>query len=494
MESSFWSAYTVAASGNRQQALADTTRHFATMAASYPTNRRQRLDSWKEIATFFGRDERTVNRWEKERGLPVHRVPGSKGRVYAYSDELTAWLEGTGAEETRPPESGSDRKESAELAQFGIVAPDANTVRQKSSLSLSGVAARVLPLLIVGSLIAFFSVGQRTQNFTALAGRHAPNAEARDFYLKGRYYWDRRTPKDLNRAVDYFTQAIVKDPTDAQAYVGLADCYNLLREFGTMPPDEAYPRALAAAQRAVEFDDTSAEAHNSLAFVTFWWSWRAATAEREFKRALELDPKLVRGHHWYATYLMGLHRYRQALDQMEQAQRLDPSSTAILADKGFLLWCAGREKEGFALLKQLEASEPMLASTHSYLGRAFWERQDYPNTLMEWRRAAELRHDQAGLAMAAARERGFADGGLRGLLEAQLPLQREAVERGSGSAYDLAATYAALGQKQEALAYLQTAFEHREAGLLADAPPIPSLQGDPEYQKLKAQVQLRLAQ
>jgi Tfp pilus assembly protein PilF len=157
--------------------------------------------------------------------------------------------------------------------------------------------------------------------FKALASRHAPNAEAQDLYLRGRYHWDRRTPDDLNKAVDYFTQAIVKDPSDAAAYVGLADCYNLLREFGAMPPTEAYPRALSAAQRAVVLDDTSAEAHSSLAFATFWWSWQGVTAEREFKRALELDPKFGRGHHWYATYLLALHRYPEALDQIEQARR-----------------------------------------------------------------------------------------------------------------------------------------------------------------------------
>ena len=116
--------------------------------------------------------------------------------------------------------------------------------------------------------------------------------EAEELYLKGRYFWNKRTPEDLNKALDLFTQAIVRDPGYAQAYVGLADCYNLLREYSVMPPNEAYPRALAAAKKAVELDDNSAEAHNSLAFATFYWTWDAATAEREFKRAIAVESRL----------------------------------------------------------------------------------------------------------------------------------------------------------------------------------------------------------
>src|ERR1019366_4026317 len=141
--------------------------------------------------------------------------------------------------------------------------------------------------------------------------------EAQDLYLKGRYYWDKRTPDDLNKAVDFFTQASIRDPNYAQAYVGLADCYNLLREYAAMTPEEAYPRALAAAKTAVELDDSSAEAHNSLAFVTFYWNWDVAGAEREFRRALELNPTYVVAHHWYATFLMTIGRLPEALEQID---------------------------------------------------------------------------------------------------------------------------------------------------------------------------------
>lgn len=453
----------------------------------------RRLDSWKEIANFFGRAERTVKRWETERGLPVHRVPGGgRSAVFAYSHELADWLKGR-SQELEADETASGETDQHKVAASAISRVDPEPALTRPIPAKARAVAWLLPLLFAAALVAFFSAGHPATRFKALASRQPPNAEAQDLYLKGRYFWDRRTPDDLNRAIDYFTQAIVKDPSDAQAYVGLADCYNLLREFGAMPPGDAYPRALSAAQRAIELDDTSAEAHISLAFGTFWWSWQGATAEREFKRALELNPNLVHGHHWYATSLLALHRFPEALDQIEQAQRLEPSSTAILADKGLLLWDSGRHKEGLALLTQLETTDPVLSSTHAYLGKVYWEQKDYARALLEKRRVAELRHDPDGLALADAREKGFASNGLKGLYENELPIEKEQFDRGSGDAYALAATYSAMGKKQEALACLRTSFERHEAGMLVGE-PIPDLQNDPEFQKFRAQVNQRLTQ
>lgn len=443
----------------------------------------QRLDSWKEIAAFFGRAERTVKRWELERGLPVHRVPGSgRAAVFAYADELSEWLKGRSSE-----------LDSSDSASAEAVSPQSDN-SQQSRLNTFRVTAWIAPLLLVVVLIAFLSSGHSGLTFKAVAARHIPNPEAQELYLKGRFYWDRRTPDDLNKAVDFFMQAIVKDPNDAQAYVGLADCYNLLREFGTMPPREAFPRALSAAQRAVELDDTSAEAHNSLAFATFWWSWQAATAEREFKRALELNPNFVRAHHWYGTFLLDLHRFPEALDQMEQAQRLDPGSKAVLADKALLLFSTGHQSQALTLLQQLESSEPSFSSAHDYLGRIYWQQKDYPGALRKWREMAKLRHDEAGLAIADAREKGFAAGGLNGLWQAELPIQKRLFEQGSGSAYRLAELCVHLGKREEALQYLQDSFDRHESGLLEDDPNLASLHDDPAYRELKAKVQARLAQ
>jgi len=414
-------------------------------------------------------------------------------RCFAYSNELSEWLKGS--RQTLEP----DESASTESPPDGH--PESVSDESKSSagsfaastrnLIASRVTAWLLPLVLVASVIVF--VGNDGLRFRASANRHIPNSEAQDLYLKGRYFWDRRTPDDLNKAVDYFTQAIVNDPRDAQAYVGLADCYNLLREFGAMAPNEAYSRALAAAQRAVDLDNTSAEAHESLAFTTFWWSWRGVTAEREFKRAIELDPNLARAHHWYGTYLLGRHRFPEALDQIEQARVLEPSSTAILADKVLALWRSRQPTEALALLTQLEAEGKSLSSIHDYLGAIYWDEKDYTNALAEWRRSAELRHDEAGLRLADAREKGFAAGGLEGLQESELPVQKEIVDRGSGSAYALGTTYASLGKRQDALKYLQISFDRHEAAMLV-GDVNPSIDNDREYQRLRALVNQRLAQ
>jgi tetratricopeptide (TPR) repeat protein len=287
----------------------------------------------------------------------------------------------------------------------------------------------------------------------------------------------------------------VKDPSYAQAYVGLANCYNLLREFSVMPPDKAYPRALAAAQRAVELDDTSAGAHNSLAFATYYWNWDPVTAEPEYKRALELDPNFVQGHHWYATFLLTSGRFPEALDQIEQARKLDPSSTTIQADKAYILFSAGRKSEGLALLKQLESTDPALATTHGYLAQIDFDRKDYENFFAELKQAAQLRHDEAALAIANAAERGFAAGGVNGMRETMIPVQKEMVDRDLGSAYDLAATCALLGQKEDALRYLQTAYERRETGLLylSRNPDFNALHDDLVYKEITERVGERLS-
>ena len=451
------------------------------MAASSDPLQKKRLDSWKEIAAFFARAERTVKRWEAERGLPVHRVPGgARSAVFAYSDELTDWLKGPG----REPDSYRSPDDPGQ--------PPARAVASRTETFVSQRIISWLLLVVLVPSVAVF-VERSRPYLKASATRHVPDPEAQELYLKGRFFWNRRTPDDLNRAIDYFTQAIVKDPNGAQAYVGLADCYNLLREFGAMSPNEAYPRALSAAQRAAELDPKSPEAHISLAFVTYWWSWKAATAEREFKRALELDSHSVRAHHWYATYLLGRRRYSEALDQIEQARKLEPSSTPILADKGLMLWQSGRHDEALDLLTQLEITEPMFSSTRDYLGRIYWEEKDYGRALAEWRRLAVLRHDQAGLAVAEAREKGLASGGLQGLFKSELPVQKDWVDRGGGSAYGLAATYAVLGMRQEALAYLQVSFNRHEEAML-EGDPIPQLDSDPEYQRFRSQVRQLLVQ
>jgi DNA-binding winged helix-turn-helix (wHTH) protein/Tfp pilus assembly protein PilF len=284
---------------------------------------------------------------------------------------------------------------------------------------------------------------------------HQPaNREAEDLYLKGRFYWNKRTPESLTQALEAFHQAIARDPNYSDAYIGIADCYNLLREFSAMSANEAYFKAFAAAKKAVELDPQSSEGHASLAFVTFFGMWDSADAEREFRQAVLLDPYNAKAHHWHATFLHALGRHEEALTEIEIARKLAPDAPSILADKGDLLWSGGHHEQALQLLKQLEVTDPDFLSPHRYLRFAYLETGDYPNYILEWKKDALLTHDKAQSSVADAASKGFGRGGERGLFEAELSQQKKLYEQGKLSPYWVAQTEARLGNPRDALKYL----------------------------------------
>ncbi|HTR67122.1 MAG TPA: tetratricopeptide repeat protein [Terriglobales bacterium] len=430
---------------------------------SQPQTANLRLDSWKEIAAFFGRDERTVKRWEKDRALPVRRYPGSgRGGVFAYTEELSSWLEG------RAPRVVDSIAEVVSPQEEIQRSPDRPLLPGKRSIWL--VAATVMAALALAAGLRY----ERGRGKTEVSAMPAApedavsrRPQAEELYLEGRYYWNKRTPESLNMAVDYFTQAIVKDPNYARAYVGLADCYNLMREYSVLPDSEAYPRATEAARRAVELDDNSAEAHASLAFVTFYGNWDAPDAERHFQRALALNPSYANAHHWYATFLMTQGRFPEALGEIGRAQQLDPASPAIVADKGLILLLAGQTDSAVELLKQLEASDPEFLSPHRYLAEFYLSSRRGRDFLAEAEKAAALSHDDAAIGVVKAGERGFAGGGERAMLQSMLQEQKKLLAENRIAPYQLARTCALLGARQDALGYLQRAYQGRNSDLIS---------------------------
>ena len=241
-------------------------------------------------------------------------------------------IPGTDASAGAVPQADSETSDEAELlASREPSEPPRRSVFTKSWMIAAAVA--LLAVVAFGGLLMFHP---RPSAQAANPG-HTASPEAQQLYLQGRYYWDKRTPQDLNKAVDYFTQAIVRDPNYAPAYVGLADCYNLLREFAAMPEQEAYPRALAAAKKAVELDDSSAEAHASLAFDEYYWNWNVQGAERDFRRAIKLNPNYAVAHQWYANFLASAGRAPEALEELNRAEQIDPASSAIVADRALVL-------------------------------------------------------------------------------------------------------------------------------------------------------------
>jgi hypothetical protein len=346
-------------------------------------------------------------------------------------------------------------------------------------------------VLLTGSFLAF-SFGHREPRYkNALAAPPPPSAEAQDLYLKGRYHFEKRTPDDLNQAVDFFTQAIVHDPGYAAPYVGLADSYNLLREFSAMLPQDAFPRARSAAAKAVELDPNSAEAHNSLAFASFWGFFDVATADREFKRAIELNPSLPRAHHWYATFLVETGRPQEALAEIERARQLDPSSTPILADKGCILTVTGETEEARTLLMQLVASQPDFIPPHRYLAQDIYFREgNYPGYFAESAIVARLRHDAKAQKIVDLQKAAYERGGRRGLFEERLNTALELFNRGAGSAFDVADAYAALGQDNDALKYLEIAYQRRDLSLttVTTNHAFQHLHEDQQFRELVAKV------
>jgi tetratricopeptide (TPR) repeat protein len=517
------------------------------MTVSEPSPRsNRRLDTWKEIGAFFDRDERTVKRWETTRGLPVHRVPGAgRANVYAYTDELADWLSGAKIAAEQDADANSDSPDGIAVEPEAATNADSNsqtnsevnsevnsetnhqtgtetgvpasvdarplerrvgerrktesaarTMQLWSRLPALSYAAAIAAVLVVAflavSLVRRASLARPVRAGTAVARHHTPTPEAEQLYLKGMYYWQKRTPESLHEAVDYFTQAVVRDPMYAQAYVGLANCYNLLREFSLMPASEAYPRAMAAAQRAIALDDSLSDAHTALGFADFYWSWDAAGAQREFVRALTLDPNSVIAHHWYGTFLLHLGRYPESLEEIEKAQKLDPNSAPILADKGLILFYAGQKEQGTEQLKQLAAAEPDFLSPHKYLTIIHLAQGENPQYLAECRKSATLLRDQTRLAVVAAGEKGLARGGSRGMWSEMLRDQQRLYAAGQETAYDLARSYAMLGEKQEALQYLQSAFVNRDSEIPAMRvdPAFAGLHDDPHFREILARVGL----
>jgi tetratricopeptide (TPR) repeat protein len=458
----------------------------------------RRLESWKEIAVFFNRDEKTVRRWEKDLGLPVHRLPGvSKGRVYAFAQELSEWSE---KPRTLQAEGASESDPDLVVSPVAPVAPP-EVSPLKPPAKTHGFAfyfAAVASVLLLGLAGAAFRTNARRFSLSPLGFSsktasanlplHRPNPEAERLYLEGRYYWNQRTAAGLTRALDDFTQAIVADPQCAKAYAGLAD--NLIREYTAIPEDEAFPRAEAAARKAIELDPNLAEGHRALAFPSFWWKRDVVTARREFERAIALDPNDGTAHLWYANALSFIGDDAKAVAEVNRAQELEPSSSSVRADKGKILYGAGRKDEALALLRQMKRNEPALVSPHRYLAQIYFVEADYAEYLLEAEETARLVQRPDDLKEVEAEKTGFARNGAHGLFQNLLEVQKTLYEKEKTTAYSLAETSAELGQRSEALQYLRISRDRHEPAIacLAQDVMLRSLRDDPDFQQLIKEV------
>jgi serine/threonine-protein kinase len=322
-----------------------------------------------------------------------------------------------------------------------------------------------------------------TPSETARLTRVTPvNPDSYVAYMRGKYYLDKRDRSDMSRAIEYFQTAIVLDPNYAAPYVGLADSYQVSWADAYLSPDRAYPLAEAAATRALQLDDTSAEAHTSLAAIHDSY-YQFAEAEKEYRRALELNSNYATAHHWYALFLSAMGRHAEALDHIQRAQQLDPLSLMIKSNTGWCYYLARQYDKAIAELQGAIEQDPNFAVAYGYMGQSYLEKGMAKEAYAAFREARKLSGDinyDADLAAALA-----AFGQRREALQMAAAL-KAASRREFVSAYSMALIYASLGDRDEAMAWLMKGYENHESRLInvRAHPRFESLRSDERFTQL----------
>jgi tetratricopeptide (TPR) repeat protein len=220
--------------------------------------------------------------------------------------------------------------------------------------------------------------------------RHTEDPDAYDLYLKGIYFWNKRSSESMRKGMVFFQQALEKDPAYSLAYASLADSFNTLGFWGWLAPKEAFPKARAFAERALKIDDTLAEAHNSLGFTCLFYDWEWAAAERELKFALELNPNYAQAHAWYAAYFACLGRIDECIGEYKRALVLDPLSLQIRTLFGEFLRISGRLEEAGEELNRVLDMDPSFGLAHYYLAFTYIQREKYKEAIVSFQKAIKL--------------------------------------------------------------------------------------------------------
>lgn len=560
-----------------------------------------RLDSWKDIAAYLGRNERTVRRWEAREGLPVHRLVHEKrGSIYAYRSELDAWLssrkqESGGGEESRPldarspdaaimpdPKSGFPKRlilaSAGVLAVSILVAAAVNALGLRAWLSSDGLNSRggtapptmvaVLPIenltgdpnreyvsdglteelitelgrinpqelgviartsamsykktikradeiarelradyLVEGSIrwagdrVRISVQLIRAQNQTHLWAQsydrdirdvialeaeiasqvareiqirlmprrngaplppHAIDPAAHLAYLEGRYYWSKRSQAALEESIAKLKEAVQIDPDYAQAHAALAESYNSLAVIGDVDPRQIFPRAREAALEALRLNDGISEAHAAMAYLKMYADWDWAAAEREFRRAIELDPGNATVHQWYAEYLRLMDRQQEAIRESDRALELDPVSLIVNTEAGLAYYFLGRFDRACAHYRKTLELDPSFPLAHFHLAWAYEEEAQYHQSIAEFQKVAQLDQTAVGIA-ALAHVYGMAGEKRKAtqVLEKLLALSR--IKFVSPSY--VAVVYEGMGEEERAMDWLEKAYGQRFWGL-----------------------------
>jgi DNA-binding winged helix-turn-helix (wHTH) protein/TolB-like protein len=321
-----------------------------------------------------------------------------------------------------------------------------------------------------------------------LTKRYTNNVEAYQLYLKGRYFWNRRTTEGLRRSLEYFNQAIEVDPTYALAYAGLADAYALLVWQHELPPSEYIPRAKAAATRALEMDEMLGEAHTSLGFVKFWYEWDFPGAESEYRRGVELKPDYATAHHWYGEFLVLMGRTEEGFKELRMAQEADPLSLRINSDIGGMLFFARQQDQAIEQLKKALEMDPHFPLVKMLLAMAYNQKGMAEEAIAELREEANkpdtlpILKALLGYSYAKAGRTAEAVTILNGLKDT--PPKRFI------PSFGIALVYVGLGQNEQALEWLEKARTERDPFMvyIKMDPNFDTLRGDPRFADLVRRV------
>ncbi|HEX8176849.1 MAG TPA: protein kinase [Pyrinomonadaceae bacterium] len=321
-----------------------------------------------------------------------------------------------------------------------------------------------------------------------LTKRYTDDTKAYHLYLKGRYFWNKRSRDSLERGLEFFKQAIEADAAYALAYSGLADSYALLGV--ALPPRDAFPRAIAASLKALEIDDTVAEAHTSFAFARMFFEWDWAGAEGEFKRAIELNPNYATAYQWYGRLLSALGRHNESIINLQMAQALDPLSLSINTGVGVSHYMAGRYEDAIEQCRKALEVNDAFTLAHEHLGSALQQLGRLEEAVAEFQKAAQL--DEGDIGLRASLGQAYAVAGRREEAESILSELTGASRQRYVSPYFMVEILAGLGQTDEAFEWLERCYRDRTPHLvfLNVEPKLNPLKADPRFDNLLKRVNL----
>jgi len=375
--------------------------------------------------------------------------------------------------------SGDDVRITAQLI-------DGSADRHLWSQSYQGELRNTLALQnnVARAIADQIRISVNPQEQSALRNVRVVNPVAYESYLKGRFFWNKRTADGLKVALAYFNEAIDEDPKYAQAYSGLADTYALLGDwqYAVMTPKEALPQAKAAAMKALELDSALGEAHTSLAFCLDGFDWNFEAAGSEFRRAIELNPGYATAHHWYAWHLALLHRYDEAIVEMKKAMNVDPLSIIINADLAELLSLAHATEESIQQSRKTIEMDPAFALAHNHLGQAYLQKHMNREAVEELQEAVKLSNGSPTCIANLARANAVSD--KKSEAVKLLGDLKKRSTPGQSFASEIAVIYASLGDTDQAMNWLEKGHEERFNPGVLIRPGFDPLRADPRFEDL----------